>query len=214
MRERPIIFTGESVRAILDGRKTQTRRVVKLSGPADCVHPRKDGRWEFSKLHGEDGELTDVLACPYGQPGDRLWVRETWCKPGYGDKRTKEVLPLGLVEFRADCGIPQHRLLSLFYLRERDFRWRSPIHMPRWVSRITLEVTSVRVEQLQDISERDIRAEGCPDFSNADERTGVKDTRYVAEYGWYSSAWDSINAKRGHSWESNPWVWVVEFMRP
>jgi hypothetical protein len=163
MNERPILFSGEMVRAILEGRKTQTRRVIKP-------------------------QLRINYKCPYGQPGDRLWVRETWqCfKPN-----TEEIINPNTVNIRA-----------LAYRATNEWRgkWRPSIHMPRWASRITLEITAVRVERLQDIGEVDAMREGDPTCENT-------------HIDWFRALWDSINAKRGYSWESNPWVWVVEFQR-
>lgn len=167
MKERPIILSGPMVRAILAGAKTQTRRVVK---------PQAMGQWG------------PVVPCPYGRPGDRLWVREAW-RPvhgGYSD--------LG-ARYRADF--------------ERDQTvWRPSIHMPRWASRITLEVTGVRVERLQDISEADAQAEGSFEWA-AEQDTPVRDldeARLV-----YLQLWQSINGPA--SWDADPWVWVVEFRR-
>jgi hypothetical protein len=175
MRERPILFSAPMVRALLAGTKTQTRRIVKGGIPFD-----------------DDFE---IVASPYGDPGDRLWVREShwWFKDEpdnscgyYPPKLTRED-----VEYRAD-GDDGRKV------------WRPSIHMPRWASRITLEVTGVRVERLQDISEADARAEGVE--PNAFERT-------ADNYGsvLYRRLWESINGPG--SWDANPWVWVVEFRR-
>lgn len=159
MKERPILFSGPMVRAILDGRKTQTRRVVK---------PRQ-------------GMLDDWtgLPCPYGKPGDRLWVRET-C---YFEQ------PHGEVIYRADPG--SEKALDPEFT---GLRWRPSIHMPRWASRITLEIVNVRVERLQDIRVDDARAEGV--------------TAKWPVHG-FRNLWQSINGFG--SWDANPWVWVVEF---
>jgi len=165
MKERPILFSGPMVRAILEGRKTQTRRIVK-------PQPLRDrGVMAFN-----DGEHPQ-MRCPYGKPGDRLWVRETWCP---------DVEPYTF-RYKADGDEPLER-------------WRPSIHIPRWASRITLEVVSVRVERLQNISEDDALAEGI---------TLVE--RGTSPVDQFNKLWESINGPG--SWEANPWVWVVEFKR-
>lgn len=167
MKERPILFSGPMVRAILSGAKTQTRRVVK--GVAL--------EWLAEGFTPEFVASPDNYVCPYGQSCDRLWVRETFWQP----RDKSETL------FKADgailgCG-----------------KWKPSIHMPRWASRITLEIVSVRVERLNDISEQDARAEGAPPL----DATGYR--------GGFFHLWQSIN---GHdSLDANPWVWVVEFRR-
>lgn len=188
MRERPIIFTGDSVRAILGGRKTQSRRVA--SGYAS------DG----SRVCSEQ------QACPYGTVGSRLWVRETWAQ---ADLR-HSIVP---VLYRAD-GDAQPVL---------DDRWRSPIHMPRWASRLTLEILSVRVERVQAISEADARAEGVEPLPLQAGEPGAWWTASVSAgavlHGRtpadaFRLAWDAINGRRaGCSWAASPWVWVLEFRR-
>lgn len=202
MKERPILFNGEMIRAILDGRKTQTRRVVKhipALGRADdwCL---KAGEGEFARMVGNYRRF-----CPYGAPGDALWVRETWAEAPNsedgGDGMT---------------GYPIHRA---DYDPEdvQPLRWRPSIHMPRWACRLTLRVTGVRVERVQDISEEGATAEGI-DMPRCDC------TEWACENcmgtGWgarpteiFAGLWDSINAKRGYGWDANPWVWVVEFER-
>jgi len=169
MKERPILCIAPMVRAILDGSKTQTRRVAKLTDTGRIKAVGSPRNW-----HPDDPNA--LIACPYGQPGDRLWVREsisaTVCACGQ-DYCTGYI-------YRAD-GEPPTRL-----------KWRPSIHMPRAASRITLEIVSVRVERLLDISEADARAEG------------------VASVSEYFELWKSINGA-APSPENNPWVWVVEF---
>lgn len=193
MKERPILFSGEMVCAILDWRKTQTRRVVKASklctasgffsanGWSVFKHPRKGwfavsvpdankDEW-YGKATSKEG-----FACPYGVPGDRLWVRETFYEHAFETKISKPVF-------------------TGFYRATEPYRnvpWRPSIHMPRWASRINLEITNVRVERLQDISEADAMAEGTQGKHS------------------FAALWDTINVKRA-SWASNPWVWVIEF---
>lgn len=168
MKEKPIIFSTEMVRAILDGRKTQTRRVIK-------------DKYIKSRWHDAEGE--HILAvCPY-EAGDRLWVRETWVPSFHGldclykaDEASNELFPVN--------------------------KWKPSIHMPRWASRINLKITEVRAERINDISTEDCMAEGL------EQRIPYEGFRYR-----FRRLWDSINAKRGYSWESNPWVWVIEFKR-
>lgn len=201
MKERAILFSGETVRAILEGRKTQTRRII----------PYKEhlGHWK-----GWTPERTDhwVRMNPYGQIGDRLWVRETWATDfeknilyRATDKPPSPMGPYGAKKI-VD-GVPSI--------------WRPSIFMPRWASRITLEITGVHVERLQDISEVDAIAEGIELVSgdyNRDDFTGCWRDYTGKQYYWNSpidsfhSAWDSINGKRA-SWKSNPWVWIVEFRK-
>jgi len=198
-RERSIIFSGPMVRAILAGRKTQTRRVLKPQ-PAGLVNgmPYYEGR-----------DAAKLPTCPYGKAGDKLWVREA-C---YITKACEDGAPLcdPVVIYRADgCEDQPNGYVS-----------RPSIHMPRWASRITLEVVSVRVERLQDISEANAEAEGvsrcCPfgvcnggGFIGGDENCRCAD---ITPTQVFAHRWDSINGKRGYSWDSNPWVWAIEFRR-
>lgn len=212
--ERPILFSAPMVRAILAGTKTQTRRIVKLPDRHHWAiapdYPGQiliDGRGDY---HGGEFPI-DELRCPYGKPGDRLWVRETWQGPLFWeDQRTEYERNRRLFEkseccvYAADGGpVPE-------FIDDDDIlqqRWRPSIHMPRWASRITLEVTRVRVEQLQDISVADSIAEGVVETNR--NLIGLEPCM-----GWryaYEDLWNSINGAR--SWNANPWVWVVEFVR-
>lgn len=180
-RERPILFSGPMVRAILDGRKTQTRRVVKgralewlapgMFAPSFVASPKND-------------------MCHYGAVGDRLWVRETWCE-GYPDTADP-------ILYRAS------------YHGGAAHKWRPSIFMRREYSRLNLEITDVRVERLQDIRCTDIRAEGfaCPEH---DFPSGFCTSECAALRSGFAQGWDSLNAKRGYGWEVNPWVWCVTF---
>lgn len=211
MRERPILFSGPMVRAILDGRKTQTRRVVK--GVAlDWLEP-SGFSLEFV-AHPENG------LCPYGQPGDRLWVRETWFElvdpltsrpfdpPQYAYRATHPD-PYECTVDDGDGGIAFNKDGS------QTSPWRPSIHMPRWASRITLEITDVRVERVQDISEDDARAEGIVDGGclscGESEPCGCNNPTPDARdaFCWL---WRTIYPEQ-NSWESNPWVWVITFER-
>lgn len=175
-KERPILFSGAMVRAILDGRKRQTRRVAK----------------EFDGL-----DVDKVLArfprqrgCPYGEPGDRLWVRETWAPD----------------QCRADVFDPEPDRLAYAadFVGEPMRRWRPSIHMPRTACRLVLEITEVRVERLNDCSEADAEAEGIAFLREVPDVDETLTARQL-----YECLWDSINGAR--AWEKNPWVWVVEF---
>lgn len=203
MKERPILFSGGMVRALLAGTKTQTRRVVKPQPPAD---KQRSAWYEPGIMGWAPPEIPSQhwhrVRCPYGQPGDRLWVREAWRESGEGSAW----------HYAADGTIlPKQRDkdLQAFLARRAPFtwesyKWRPSIHMPRAASRITLEVTGVRVERLQDISEKDAWAEGCEGYD--DDVTGGK-----SGYSEFHDLWKSINGSG--SWDANPWVWVVEFKR-
>ena len=241
MAERPILFSGPMVKAILDGQKTQTRRVVKPQ-PADVSRYQTDAEpgtviWHGGKLcrleeskgrNKRDAGFLNAreLTCPYGRPGDRLWVREAFslvpCSAGC------EKYPDGFDPRVASVHQPNAPHEGVRYKATWDrchsAPWRPSIHMPRWASRITLEVTGVRVERLQAISESDARAEGV-DWVAPDPYGEVwDDEREDPSQVGYSSAgasfardnfrrlWGKINGK-SHSWESNPWVWVVEFRK-
>ena len=177
MKERPILFSAPMVRALLNGTKTQTRRVVK--------------RFEVRAGMPEPEMQSLLRCCPYGAPGDRLWVRETFAKI---DGQTQ---PWIETDYRATY-THGDRLGDSLGIKKR---WTPAIHMPRAASRITLEVTGVRVERLQDISEADVQAEGC---------TGSP-LGHAADAMLYPKLWDSINGPG--AWERNPFVWVVEFRR-
>lgn len=192
MKERPILFSGEMVRAILDGRKTMTRRVVKPQPEQDTDCP----------YHIGTGIERKARTCPYGKLGDRLWVRETWRGKEWGYDRPREVI------YRAsdDCyGNPRETTTH------PDVKWTPSIYMPRWASRITLEITNVRIERLQDISEEDADFEGISssfgNWKNYTDQSVVCQTSKAS----FRTLWESINGPV--SWGINPWVWVVEFKR-
>lgn len=209
MIERPILFSSPMVRALLDGTKTQTRRVVKMPPSWDCIVYADwgNGWWPYRSDDGESPNYDNneiPLNCPYGQPGDCLWVRETFCL----DDNGHEEWPI----FRADGAKLPERPAT-----RKPARWTPSIHMPRRASRILLEITGVRVERLQDISEADAIAEGVEPHEvrqfamyglNAEERA---DIRRQAAVGPYRGLWGSING--AGSWDANPWVWVIEFKR-
>lgn len=208
MKERPILFSAPMVRAILAGQKTQTRRVVKPQ-PVPVGTLREIDEPGAGQTFVENGVLrtparygSRPASCPYGQPGDRLWVRETYALHHAWDECApcvaESVTPRPRVWHRADA--PD--------AIDGRGRWRSSIHMPRWASRITLEVTAVRVERLHDISEADAEAEGVtaePSNGLADSPVGLSAREAFADL------WASINGPE--SWEARPWVWVVSFKR-
>lgn len=214
VRERPILFSGPMVRAILAGLKTQTRRVVDLPAPAyggrlhvetvETGPPPPFERIFMVDEIGEGGhrpmrwsEDRGAIACPYGQPGDRLWVREAFSFIG----------EQGVWELR-DTLMGGHRWI---YRADGDTadRWWPSIHMPRRASRLTLEITDVRVERVQDIGPGDCIEEGVEPREGAPDPS-QEDRWLVADF---RSLWDSINHARGYGWDANPWVWVVSFRR-
>lgn len=233
--ERPILFSGPMVRAILEGRKTQTRRVLKYYAPAvkPCDFDKDEALVEFERIaSGPMQGQRYWMPCPYGKPGERLWVREGWqevhpCQ--IDDGRFSIEGRAGIpgpppvdyrVVYRADGPYFQLHHIENFPYRARGLSldtaglpeckytgWITPIHMPRWACRLVLEVTAVRVERLQNISSDDAIAEGI-------EPSDVGEAREEAALNRadYAELWDAINAKRA-PWKSNPWVWMVEFRK-
>lgn len=194
MNERPILFNGEMVRAILDGRKTMTRRVLKPQPDKSIMFPVV-GQY-FQK------------PCPFGVPGDRLWVRETW-RPDTAWSGSSNGC---IIEYRADGEKKEfEKCLSVPVSNQK---WLPSIHMPRWASRITLEITNIRVERLQEITEGDAYREGCSmdRFTPDDYKNPWCDVTQPIAINNFSSLWNSINGKK-HPWESKPWVWVIEFKK-
>lgn len=190
MKERPILFSGPMVRAILAGSKTQTRRVVMPR----LVHGRKVG----------------ALRCPYGVPGDGLWVREAWRARADQDPLAPREIPRGTVWYCATGN--GHGDEEPSGCAGGVGNKRPSIFMPRWASRITLEITDVRVQRLQEIGEDDAEAEGVGDGVQSHGQN--KDGAIVlsSAVGRFRLLWDSINGKRA-PWESNPWVWTITFRR-
>lgn len=203
MKERPILFGAPMVRAILDGRKSQTRRVVKpqpyIDGQGNfCWNSRNFGQ-DFNGPHIQaiaspiPSSKTKRVHCPFGKPGDRLWVREAWATHSCFDAIPPRDLTTRSIHYQADG-------------KAETGKYRQAFHMPRWASRILLEITAVRVERLQDISEDDALAEGVT-FKNP------VNPGHAARMGReaFAELWQSINGP--DSWDENPWVWVIEFKR-
>ena len=233
-KERPILFSGSMIKVILEGRKTMTRRVIKpnISSGFDVGHGPEDAKAGYPFVEDEYGDFhkaTDF--CPYGKPGDRLWVRETWRVGAWSDED-------GIcVDYRADnycrkdwLGVPDEGVFERLWVDSTDdaikaglepdengrywwqpgqapTRWRPSIFMPRWASRITLKITEVRAERLQDISEADAIAEGV----TLPERT-VTHYDGIRKHH-FRTLWDALNAKRGYGWDANPWVFALRFER-
>ncbi len=207
--ERPILFSAKMVRAILEGKKTQTRRVMKVQPWPDATvevgpyHPH----WIDRNGESQPGPATfgaiwdhqDIvnggdagLRCPYGAPGDTLWVREAHA-----------------ISANPDLG-PWYRLdheEARSSGPRVDVKWRPSIHMPRWASRITLRITDIRVERLQDISEDDAKAEGVTPLDYAAHHVAAGCGARIA----FEQLWNKINSPG--AWEANAWVWVVAFER-
>lgn len=231
MKEHPIIFSTEMVRAVLDGRKTQTRRITGLK-----VINTKPDKWKslganwmrrflFEIPNDDvDKEKRFACSCPYGEVGDRLWVRETWLLNGSANTLRIQYKASDS-EYRPDdkkwCGrlvskhAPEHineaqNMWDKHNEKIKGFEipWRSPRFMPKWAARIFLEITNIRVERVQDIDAVEAEAEGmrrpkrlCPD----------RHDEYILER--FQKLWDALNAKRGYGWDKYPWVWVIEFKK-
>lgn len=242
MREHPILMSGPMVLATLEGRKTKTRRVIQ---PQPVVHvskvtpngsPRLEVEWK-GRVWSSGGGRAVTLAnlweawaaerCPYGvsalyqEPPDRLWVREafniySYCPGEYGG-----VGEAGYPLRKLTPQPPDGSWVPNYAADGEDGPWRPSIHMPRWASRLTLELCSVRVERLQEMTEEDARAEGIPQTGAEAERLGLWDMSREPGYLWdnrtsvenFRRLWDELNAARGHPFEGGCFVWVLEFRR-
>ncbi|CRM84808.1 hypothetical protein [Pseudomonas sp. 25 R 14] len=224
IKERPILFSAPMVRAILEGRKTVTRRAVKsfqipIEDKTISIGDRqrwsaigqKDPRYGFCVFGSTEAECAKELEqhapCPYGKRGDRLWVRETFIdlRCTGVEHRPDPDGPLQRYAYAADCRPGSH---SDEARKDFGLKYKPSIHMPRAACRILLEITKVRVERLQDISRADIRAEGLqcpPELTSDDVSPNYRD--------WYPAAWKELWDSTGGNWDANPWVWVVEFKR-
>ncbi|MDE9483556.1 hypothetical protein [Xenorhabdus bovienii] len=222
MKETPIIFNADMVRAILDGKKTQTRRIFKQavgsSLSVDYEYPWATLSWLYGDGPGHEVyERTLKMQCPYGKIGDQLWVREAFSDLARMRERFASAIGRsvetittsfeGDIAYRASLGS-----------RADYLKWTPSIHMPRWASRITLEVTDIRVERLQDIKEEDALAEGIKTgrFGN---KSNWRDGFYApgdnqpcfSTKEAFKYLWQSIYSEE--NWNNNPWVWVIEFRR-
>jgi hypothetical protein len=227
MMERPILFSAPMVRAILDGRKTETRRVMIPQPDASLNRYRREidrfrcvgrdvktGKLSFEAGNfagpinafrdGRDSVKADI-SCPFGRPGDRLWVRETWCPVDDREHGGEK-----WIDYRATPKYSAEHPAGWEAAPEdaEALKWRPSIHMPRWASRIMLEVEDVRPEMLDDMGETDAMFEGVEPLIDATQEDPWAQTDYL---GAYRLLWDSRNTKRGYGWDSNPWVWVIEF---
>lgn len=215
MKERPILFSAPMVRALLAGTKAQTRRICKAAKLHDSGEDyRDDDGWPLFDA-SIDGAGDIRIRSPYGVPGDRLWVRETWIPDPPIDDTWASTVWNG-------CGrrideVPERFRHPAFCAYAAGWLhgpivWRPSIHMPRWASRITLEVTGVRVERLQDISEADAIAEGIVRWTGGRWKCAAPDgMAHPTAREAFRCLWESINGPG--SWDANPWVWVVEFRR-
>lgn len=212
MSERPILFSGAMVRAILQGQKQQTRRAVV---PQPEVSPQGNlaGKWLSKPLAGLLlPKVSDIVAhCPYGKAGDLLWVRENgWQRP----ERTPRMMREG-----ADTWAPYYYDADITeadhaQFKEWGFKRRPSIHMPRRFCRLVLEVTAVRVERLEDISEADAVFEGIEPADGGRAKCAQRgDLVHDSARSAYRCLWDSLNDKRGSGWATNPWVWAISFRR-
>ena len=235
MKERGMIFNAEMVRAILDGRKTQTRRIIKVQpesnqfGLLRILDSTK--RNDIGKYHWAESNATGtharskLFSCPFGEVGDRIWVRETWADVNHEGCPAVTYRADGEVrDLHEDDGDEQDPNLEKYWFANwypdlisgTEGKWTPSIHMPRWASRITLEITGVGVQRLQSISPNDASREGLIKLpatgryclSQGDQYFGgaSHDAREV-----FSWLWESIYG--AESWQANPWVWVIEFKR-
>lgn len=219
MAERPILFSAPMIRALLAGKKTQTRRIIKPQPPGvySVIRWTRSGRIWYPHAPGSVSGLPGAR-CAYGEPGDRLWVREAWAllvDPGASEtwdlqiperRSTQQNTQLGHIPtpiYRANGERP-----DVLRAHGQPMRWRPGIHMPRWASRINLEITGVKVERLQDISEEDILAEGIT-VPLVAEMTGIPWGDIPDLFTAWRLVWTHINGPE--SWEANPYVWALTF---
>lgn len=258
MNEKPILFQGDMIRAILEGQKTATRRIVKptVKGCTVGVYTQ-DGKVSSVVNVQEDGDPWTDIKCPYGQVGNRLWVRETfkvgawrdqgqlriafdyraspelvntpWCYPPSSEQYTNQILKavheLDKKGIEPVGGGPDR--IYKWEAGKSPLNWKPSIFMPRWASRITLEITEIKVERLQDMDNDNAINEGINKYwvnyedgggywnvpacwKNPDGKI-IKQIQTEDIIEAFANLWDSINKKRGYSWESNPWVWVINF---
>jgi len=235
VKERPILFSADMVVALLTERKRQTRRIVKPQPTLPYMIPLEHHDGTPGAVFSPEPSLRDGLQietryCPYGKPGDRLWVRETWGSATATDAAV-------CIAYRADNAV-YHTLHENggegdavavdwssrpdcdWCIKEPGFRWTPSIFMPRWASRITLEITRVRLELVQDISRDDAEAEGVWVATERDDsiveaamRMYGKSGRPVGPIDYFAVIWSQLNGKRGFNWYENPFVWALDFKR-
>lgn len=223
MKERPILFSSPMVRAILDGRKTQTRRALKVQ-PLDVLPMKGDKAGvEWIGLMQNDPPKGTIFRCKFGKPGDRLWVREAWALIDK-DYKPADLAQATALVYRADgLKVPNQKdrdIRAIFADRCRvpldAIKWRPSIHMPRIASRLDLETVAVRVERLQDISAKDIISEGAVLHAHDDQFghnpvSAFDEKVYLDLMSLWAAGWKKING--ADSWDANPFVWVIEFKR-
>lgn len=198
--ERPIIFSTPMVQAILEGRKTQTRRVVK---PCPCGYEpvlNKKGLWEFScesHFENDDPEI-HIFKCPYGKIGDLLYVRETWMDDSGTVDHRQRIYPF--YRYKANG--------EVYNVDGTLKKWKPSIFMPKYIARIWLEIVDISIERIWEITDGDIAKEGCEWSSMQIGNYYGSPARDV-----FVRLWDSINKKRGYGWDDEPWVWVITFKR-
>ena len=215
MKTTPMLFNGDMIRALIDGRKTQTRRPINLkTGDTFDERALKDAIQEWRPVYDDlsgkrVGRKAALVRCPYGQPGDLIWVRETFADlRGTGIEGTDPARRFDAAysaDVKPGSASDEARI---------DFRikWKPSIHMPRWASRLTLRITDVRVERVQDISDEDAAAEGVEPFGDGSAFVQLKDAQiYSTTRGCFASLWRSIYTKSGYTWGENPWVWAITF---
>lgn len=230
MKERPILFSTELVKEILAGRKTMTRRIINTQKRSPHLFEERVAKPRFSNwketsdgmqavfvrgdcLDSVGKELTYWVKSPYGDCGDKLWVREAWADVTDAFEEADEIRN---VAFRADNSVWDcyGQMVYLEQLGDSGIevkKWKPSIHLPKVASRLTLEIKDIKVEKLQDISDEDIKSEGfTTSHYYCDERVGHVCT---SARDLFINRWDWLNAKRGFSWESNPFVWVIEFKK-
>ena len=195
MKERPILFSTAMVQAILEGRKTHTRRIVNPQPEGKTLQSNLDGKWLSKKFNGLLlPKIEDLqIHCPYGQVGDRLWVRETWSTHACFDDISPKYITTCSIHYWADNKV-------------KTGKKRASIHMPRLASRILLEITDVRIERLKDISKEDAKAEG---FDYSTHPSAIEMGFAIGAKTNFRHAWQKIHG--ADSWNENPWVWVIEF---
>lgn len=207
MKSTPITFNGEEVRAILAGKKTQTRRIVKQQPVCGDYIVKDAVGFSVGQMRDSENAWREI-ECPYGKAGNKLWVRETWAEIGdqlgWDAPNGKQPDGYGAIAYRADGEVRQHGVMLKepeSWQWDKPTKWKPSIHMPRWASRITLEITGIRAERVQDISETDCEIElGVEPYSLGNDA-----------YPKFKELWQKINGK--DSWNANPWVWAISFKK-